>query len=101
MIIEVDKRGNLLFILDLIKINNHIHLHFLYFIDDADEFKQALIKSTYRSTFPNIFIDGRSIGGSDELATMHSNGRLSEILVDAGVLDSSETLNHETFRPSL
>ncbi|RGB36851.1 thioredoxin-like protein [Rhizophagus diaphanus] len=69
--------------------------------DDADEFKKALIKSTYRSTFPNIFIDGKSIGGSDELATMHSNGRLSEILVDAGVLDSSEILNHEIFRPSL
>ncbi|GES98294.1 thioredoxin-like protein [Rhizophagus clarus] len=69
--------------------------------DDADEFKQALIKTTYRSTFPNVFIDGKSIGGSDELAIMHSNGRLSEILVDAGVLDSSETQNHEIFRPSL
>lgn len=90
----------LLFILELI---NHYKLYITYtfFIDDADEFKQALIKSTYRSTFPNIFIDGKSIGGSDELATMHSNGRLSEILVDAGVLDSSEILNHEIFRPSL
>ncbi|GBC01984.1 hypothetical protein RclHR1_04400007 [Rhizophagus clarus] len=30
--------------------------------DDADEFKQALIKTTYRSTFPNVFIDVSSIG---------------------------------------
>ncbi|RIA90981.1 thioredoxin-like protein [Glomus cerebriforme] len=66
--------------------------------DDSDEFKQALIKSTYRNTFPNVFIDGRSIGGSDELALLHTNGRLSEILVEAGVLDIQ---NHEISRPAL
>ncbi|CAI2177893.1 4080_t:CDS:2 [Funneliformis geosporum] len=54
--------------------------------DDADEVKQTLIKFTYQSTFPNIFVDGRSIGGSEDLVIMHLSGRLEELLMDAGVL---------------
>ncbi|CAJ0836764.1 3263_t:CDS:2 [Entrophospora sp. SA101] len=39
--------------------------------DDSEQVKQTLIRLTYQSTFPNIFIDGKSIGGSYELAIMH------------------------------
>lgn len=54
--------------------------------DDADEVKQTLIKFTYQSTFPNIFINGRSIGGSEDLAIMHISGRLEELLIEANIL---------------
>jgi glutaredoxin len=69
--------------------------------DDADEVKDALIKFTYRNTFPNIFIDGRSIGGSEELAIMHTNGRLKDLLIEVGVLDDYEPSNHDISRPAL
>jgi glutaredoxin len=68
--------------------------------DDADEVKDALIKFTYRNTFPNVFIDGRSIGGSEELAIMHTNGRLKDLLIEAGVLDY-EPSNYDISRPAL
>nr|CAG8436260.1 3902_t:CDS:2 [Entrophospora candida] len=45
-------------------------------IEVDERVKQTLIRLTYQSTFPNIFIDGKSIGGSYELAIMHRSGRL-------------------------
>lgn len=33
-----------------------------------------------RSTVPQIFIDGRGIGGSAELAALEASGRLDELL---------------------
>ena len=58
--------------------------------DDAEDVKLALFKFTYQATFPNIFIDGRSVGGSEELAILHKNGHLKELLLDAGELDYDE-----------
>lgn len=70
--------------------------------DDAEEVKDALIKFTYRNTFPNVFIDGRSIGGSEELAIMHTNGRLKDLLIEAGVLDDYEPSKYYDIpRPAL
>lgn len=34
-------------------------------------------------TVPQIFIDGRPIGGSDDLRTLESNGELDELLAGA------------------
>jgi glutaredoxin len=68
--------------------------------DDADEIKQILTKFTYQSTFPNIFINGISIGGSEELAIMNMNGRLQELLAETGVLDDSD-LHYDVIHSAL
>ncbi|RHZ81984.1 hypothetical protein Glove_115g6 [Diversispora epigaea] len=72
IIIEVDKRG------------------------DEEEVKKALIKFTHRETFPNVFIDGKPIGGSDELAILHTNGQLKELLIESGAL-FDEVFNEKVF----
>ncbi|KAJ1951398.1 hypothetical protein FBU59_000178 [Linderina macrospora] len=41
--------------------------------------KAALVSVSGRSTFPNIFVDGKSIGGSDELLEKHVKGDLEEL----------------------
>ena len=38
----------------------------------------ALQKSTGRSTVPNILINGKSIGGGDDMEALHNNGELIE-----------------------
>ncbi len=38
--------------------------------------KQKLIERTGRRTVPQIFVDGESIGGYEELATMRASGEL-------------------------
>lgn len=52
------------------------------YIDDAAQVKQLLGELTGRDTFPNVFVNGFSIGGANELGHMHKNGRLREILKD-------------------
>ncbi|PIA18742.1 thioredoxin-like protein [Coemansia reversa NRRL 1564] len=44
------------------------------------EVKAALGRVSARLTFPNIFVDGYSIGGSDELSMMHEKGDLALML---------------------
>ena len=43
--------------------------------------KDAIARSGGRSTVPQIFIDGRAIGGSDELAALERAGKLDTLLV--------------------
>jgi len=47
--------------------------------------KQYLTRLTQHSTFPNIIIKGRTIGGSDDLHQLHDGNSLRRILVAAGV----------------
>ncbi|KAJ2311122.1 hypothetical protein H4S01_002966 [Coemansia sp. RSA 2610] len=49
---------------------------------DPAETKQALGRISARFTFPNVFVDGQSIGGSDELSQMHANGELAALFAD-------------------
>ncbi|KAG2176649.1 hypothetical protein INT44_007313 [Umbelopsis vinacea] len=58
--------------------------------DDGMDVKQALTLMTGRSTFPNVFINGESIGGGDEVAAMEHSGQLVDLLTKAGVLQSSD-----------
>ncbi|KAJ2798462.1 hypothetical protein H4R21_003923 [Coemansia helicoidea] len=48
--------------------------------------KSALARISARSTFPNVFVDGRSIGGSDDLAQLHESGELAALLHDRGLI---------------
>lgn len=69
-----------------------ITYYYFSYTADADQIKALLTRLTSHSTFPNVFIDGKSIGGSDNLAKLHSGGELVSLLTDAGV---STNLNGE------
>lgn len=63
--------------------------------DDNNVIKLLLSRLTHHSTFPNILIQGKSIGGSDDLIALHNDRTLAKMLERAGVtvrLDGS--LNH-------
>ncbi|RUP23722.1 hypothetical protein BC936DRAFT_138975 [Jimgerdemannia flammicorona] len=54
--------------------------------EDAQELKEALGVITSQYTFPNVFVSGKSIGGSDDLAAMDRDGSLLKVLKGANVL---------------
>ena len=47
---------------------------------DTAKFDEMLARSGGRQTVPQIFIDGRHIGGSDELAALDRDGKLDALL---------------------
>ena len=49
-------------------------------------FKEALKSLTGRSTVPNVFIKGTSIGGGSETAELYQSGRLTEMLQEQGII---------------
>lgn len=42
--------------------------------------KEMLERAPHHSTVPSIFIDGRHIGGSDDLAALEAKGELDQLL---------------------
>ncbi|KZO93149.1 thioredoxin-like protein [Calocera viscosa TUFC12733] len=52
---------------------------------DTNLIKSLLTKLTHHSTFPNVFVGGVSLGGSDDIAALHESGRLKDILRAVGV----------------
>ncbi len=79
-IIEVDLRG---------KIHFHGYVltvfHSFFFLsEDGPVIKEILTRLTHHSTFPNIIVKGKSIGGSDNLRDMHKQGALENIFLGAG-----------------
>jgi glutaredoxin len=54
--------------------------------DDGDFLKAVLTRLTGRSTFPNVILHGKSIGGSDDIAAMHKDGQLRELFGNAGLM---------------
>lgn len=53
--------------------------------DDGDLIKVILTRLTSRSTFPNAILKGNSIGGSDDLQSLHRSGQLRALLEKAGM----------------
>ncbi|KAI8879688.1 thioredoxin-like protein [Backusella circina FSU 941] len=60
--------------------------------DDAYEVKQVLGELSGRNTFPNIFLNKESIGGSDLLEGLHSTGQLRLMLEEHGLLVSEKAI---------
>ncbi|KAK9108118.1 hypothetical protein Syun_024129 [Stephania yunnanensis] len=54
--------------------------------EDGDETEAALEGWTGQRTVPNVFIDGKQIGGCDVLMVKHQAGTLVPLLTDAGAL---------------
>ena len=48
-------------------------------VSDDDELRDDIMQRTGRRTVPQIFIDGRSIGGFEELAALDAAGELREL----------------------
>ncbi len=48
--------------------------------EDADKLQEMLEKSGGRKTIPQIFINGRHIGGCDDLYALNDAGQLDELL---------------------
>jgi len=53
--------------------------------EDGDLIKVILTRLTKHSTFPNIILRGRSIGGADDLQALHDEGTLEELFEDNGL----------------
>ncbi|KAJ7760989.1 thioredoxin-like protein [Mycena metata] len=53
--------------------------------DDATQVKHVLTRLTHHSTFPNVIIRGKSIGGSDHLHALHGDKTLRRMLESAGM----------------
>ncbi|KAF9237578.1 hypothetical protein BU15DRAFT_75945 [Melanogaster broomeanus] len=52
---------------------------------DSPHIKTLLTRLTRHSTFPNVILHGRSLGGSDDLVRMHEEGQLKAVLERGGV----------------
>jgi glutaredoxin 3 len=50
----------------------------------------VLTRLTGHSTFPNVILHGESIGGSDDIAAMHMDGRLRQLFENAGLTVRAE-----------
>lgn len=46
-----------------------------------------LTRLTGRSTFPNVILYGKSIGGADDITAMHEDDRLRQLFKNAGLMD--------------
>lgn len=52
----------------------------LYDISDQPELKATMIERSGRYTVPQIFIDGKHIGGCDDLLQLEAEGELDKLL---------------------
>jgi glutaredoxin len=55
-------------------------------LDDDYQVKMVLKEISGRETFPNIFLNGKSIGGSDNLEELHETGQLQLLLTENQLL---------------
>ena len=53
--------------------------------EDGNDYIEALKVYTNRKTVPNIFINGKNIGGASEMFELHEKGELVPILDAAGL----------------
>ena len=53
---------------------------------DMAKVKALLGRLTGQDTFPNVVVNGKSLGGADRLTVLHENGSLKKKLQAAGAL---------------
>ena len=51
-------------------------------IDNMSDYQDALKELTGRRTVPNVFINGKSVGGCDDVIGLHSSGQLGRLILD-------------------
>ncbi|QLL31196.1 hypothetical protein HG536_0B00570 [Torulaspora globosa] len=52
-------------------------------MEDGAEIQEALFQINGQKTVPNIYIDGKHIGGNSDLQELKNSGKLEELLRDA------------------
>ncbi len=52
----------------------------IYIGDDPNKMSEMLKKSNGMKTVPQIFVDGKHIGGNQELQTLEKEGKLNSLL---------------------
>ncbi|KAJ3727061.1 hypothetical protein C8R42DRAFT_701254 [Lentinula raphanica] len=80
-IIEVDLRD----FLRCKRCSLNFTTSFIVPTEDAIQLKKVLTRLTGRSTFPNIILRGKSIGGSDDVHALHNANALRDMFKEAGV----------------
>ena len=55
-------------------------------IDDSAALKVILTRLTQHSTFPNVLLHGKSLGGWDELRALHSSNSLTTVLAERRIV---------------
>lgn len=59
----------------------HVYISVVFFLtEDGVAIQQALFEKTKQKTVPNVFINGKHVGGCDATIQAHANGRLAELL---------------------
>jgi glutaredoxin 3 len=51
--------------------------------DNADLRREMIQRANGGSTYPQVFINGRHVGGSDDLHDLEAQGRLDALLAEA------------------
>ncbi|KAJ1488818.1 glutaredoxin, partial [Baffinella frigidus] len=57
---------------------------------DGPQIQQELMKLTGQRTVPNVFINGKHLGGNDDLMAARNSGKLKTLLQGAGVTFGEE-----------
>lgn len=65
-------------------LTNAITSHRVW-LEDGDLLKVILTRLTKHSTFPNIVLRGRTLGGADDLQALHDAEKLEELFEDNGL----------------
>ena len=59
-------------------------------IFEEPEMRDALKRYSNWPTYPQLYVGGELVGGSDIITEMHQNGELQAVLQEAGVVEASE-----------
>ena len=66
--------------------------------DDPEKRREMIQRSHGGSTYPQIFINGRHVGGSDDIHDLDYAGRLDSLLVESGLAESGLAESEEDQR---
>jgi len=58
-------------------------------IFEDPELRDALKRYSNWPTYPQLYVGGELVGGSDIITEMHQNGELQAVLQEAGVVEAS------------
>ena len=80
-------------------IHTHVHTHthshsHIHHTDNTSEYQDILQELTGRRTVPNIFINGKSVGGCDDIIALHSSGQLAKLLLQGQQARDTADPNH-------
>ncbi|KAL6903672.1 hypothetical protein ACP4OV_004485 [Aristida adscensionis] len=63
---------------------------------DGADLQNALKEWTGQRTVPNVFINGKHIGGCDDTVALNTQGKLANLLTEAGAVAGSASKAKET-----